>query len=111
MERATKEAKLALVLSQRRTMCLNRLILPTACSMRARPLQRAREVLGRGDGVGLVRDDRDGATVAGGGAVGAAVVAFVGNRGAGRVGLLAAGVREGPVEVGLQVDFGGGSAS
>jgi hypothetical protein len=36
--RATKEAKLRFVFSQRSAMRLKRLIFPTACSMRARPL-------------------------------------------------------------------------
>lgn len=37
-ERATKDAKFRLAFSQRRATRLKRLILPTACSMRARPL-------------------------------------------------------------------------
>lgn len=84
-------------------------------------------MLGGLGGVGLLRDYRYGAAGAGGGSVGAAVMALVGNHGAGRVvrakmeqglkhrrvGLLAAGDLEGDrmaVEVGLQVDFGGVSA-
>ena len=79
------------------------------------------------DGVGLVRNDRDGAAGAGGGSVGAAIIALVGDHSARRgvwpeaqeglehrrVGLLAPGDLEGdrvPVEIGLQVDFGGVSA-
>jgi hypothetical protein len=84
-------------------------------------------LLGGLDGVGLLRDYRNGAAGAGGGSVGTAVIALVGNHGAGRgvrakmeqglkhrrVGLLAAGDLEGDrmaVEVGLQVDLGGVSA-
>ena len=84
-------------------------------------------MLGGGGGVGLLRYHRDSAAGAGGGPVGAAVIALVGDHGAGRgvwteaqqglehgrVGLLAAGDLEGDrmaVEVGLQVDFGGVSA-
>ncbi len=93
----------------------------------AAPVEGACEVLGGCGGVGLVRDHRDSAASSGGGSVGAAVVALVGDHGAGcairaeveqglehrRVGLLAACDLEGDqmaVEIGLQVDFGGVSA-
>ena len=108
----------------------------------AATVEGAREVLWRVGGVGLVRelggsendavhrfpDQRDSAASSGGGSVGAAVVAVVGDHGAGRgvraeaqqrlehrrVGLLASGDLESDrmaVEVGLQVDFAGVSAS
>ncbi len=93
----------------------------------AASVERAREVPGGRGGVGLLRDHRNGTAGAGGGPVGAAVIALVGDHGAGRairaeveqglehrrVGLLAAGDLEGDrvaVEVGLQVDLGRVSA-
>ena len=107
----------------------------------ASAIEGAREVLGRVGSVGLGRelggsendavhrfpDQRDSPAGAGGGAVGAAVVALVGDHGARhgvwtevqeglehrRVGFLAAGDLEGDrvaVETSLQVDFGGISA-
>ena len=50
----------------------------------AAPVEGACEVLGGRSGVGLVRDDRDSTASSGGGSVSAAVVALVGDHGAGR---------------------------
>ena len=122
--RWTKDKKFIAVFSQRSAIRLNRLSLPTPCSMRARALYKA---LGRerglGPGVGFVRNDRGNVAFSCGFSVGLAVVSLVANGGPRvsvgseieqdremrRITLFAAGQIEGEImtiEIGLQMDLG-----